>query len=217
MPRTRGSRNKKGTLSKPKMEIRRRNFKVRLGNYNFTRYASDTITTGGTVFQLPAILTEKDFSFVFALNKIRNSTDFTNLFDQYQITKVDLYIKMITNPDGNTVQQASGTYWPVLWYVPDYDDSGPMTVASMQEKQGVKRFILKPDSIIKISVNPKFLAMSYQTLTTTGYSPRTGFLDCVDTAIPHYAMKTVIQAINAGTDWFVEVQAKYHLSFKGPQ
>lgn len=87
----------------------------------------------------------------------------------------------------------------------------------MQEKQGVKRTILKPDIIKKISVIPKFQKMVYQTLTSTGYGPGSGFLDCIDNTVPYYALKTVLQVPDIGIEWKVEVQAKYHVSFKGPQ
>jgi len=185
--------------------------------YHFTRYAADVVSSGGTRFQMPAGTAEFPFSFSFSLNKLRNAGDFTALFDQYQINKVDLYFKLVNNPDSNVITTASASYWPTLWYTRDSDDSGSMTAANMQERQGVKRIVLQPDQIFKISVKPKFQSMTYQTLTSTGYSPRTGYLDCIDNVVPHYALKTVMEVPNSGTDWFVEVQAKYHMSFKGVQ
>lgn len=219
MPRTKGSRNK--PKAKPKaqgsmIQYRRRPFKVTLGGYNFTRYAQ-TVIGSNNVLTLSSLVTENGFTFTFSLSQIRNPTDFTNLFDMYQITKVDLYLKLISNPDASTVNTLAGGYFPVLWFIRDYDDGGTLSVATMQEKQGAKRIVLKPDMINKISVVPKFQKMVYQTLTSTGYGPGSGFLDCVDSTVPHFALKTVLQAPNAGVDWYVECQAKYHISFKGPQ
>jgi len=210
-----GSRSSK-SKPKQKMDIRRRTFKVALGSYNFTRYAATTIGTG-TVFSLSNLLAENGFTFTFLLNNLRNATDFTNLFDQYQIKKVDLYFKLIQNPEAPTTTNIPATYYPTLWFIRDYDDSANMTVANMQEKQGVKRLVMKPDVIHKISVVPKFQRMLYQTLTSTGYGPATGWLDCVDSGIPHYALKTTLQVPDSGATWQVEVQAKYHVSFRGPQ
>lgn len=210
-----GSKNK-SRIAQPKREIMYRPKRVALGGYNFTRYASTTIGTG-TVFTLSNLLSENGFTFTFLLSNLRNSSDFTNLFDQYRINKVDLYFKLIQNPEAPTTTNIPATYYPTLWYIRDYDDSANMTVANMQEKQGVKRIVMKPDMINKISVTPKFQRMLYQTLTSTGYGPAQGWLDCVDASIPHYALKTTMQVPADGATWQVEVQAKYHVSFKGPQ
>jgi len=210
-----GSRNVK-TKSKKKMDIRRRPKRLPLGTYTFSRYASASIGTGNS-FTLSSVITQNSFNFTFALSSLRNSSDFTNLFDQYRINYVDLFFKLVTNPDGQTSTTLPSTYFPTLWFVRDYDDSTPMTVADMQERQDVKRIVLRPDQINKIRVNPKFLAMSYQTLTSTGYSPRTGFIDCVDSAVPHYALKTVFNVPSTGSNWDVEVYARYNCTFKGPQ
>lgn len=215
MARPKGAKgaSKKATV---KRDIVRRPTRMMLGSYNFTRYASITIGTG-TKFTLSNLLDENGFSFQFTLASLRNYTDFTNLFDQYKINKVDLYFKLIQNPEAPTTTNTVATYYPTLWFVRDYDDSSTMTVANMQEKQGVKRIVMKPDAIQKISVYPKFQRMAYQTLTSTGYSPGTGFLDCVDSGVPHYALKTTFQVPASGATWEVEVQAKYHVSFRGPQ
>jgi len=215
MPRPKGTKNpsKKATV---KRDIVRRPKRMMLGSYNFTRYASITIGTG-TTFTLSNLLDENGFSFQFSLASLRNFSDFTNLFDQYKINQVDLYFKLIQNPEAPTTTNTVATYYPTLWYVRDYDDSSTMTVANMQEKQGAKRIVMKPDAIQKISVVPKFQRMIYQTLTSTGYGPGTGFLDCVDSGVPHYALKTTFQVPASGATWQVEVQAKYHVSFRGPQ
>lgn len=211
-----GSRASK-TKSKPKMDIRRRTKgRLPLGNYTFTRYASATVGTG-TAFTLSSLISQNSFNFSFALSSVRTPTDFTNLFDQYRIDKVDLYFKLVTNPNAQTSTSLASSYFPTMWYVRDYDDTSSMTVADMQERQGVKRIAMKPDQIVKISVVPKWQGMAYQTLTSTGYSPRTGFIDCVDSSVPHYALKTVFNVPATGVDWAVEVQHKYHLSFKGVQ
>jgi len=212
-----GSRNVK-TSPKKKMDIRRRTKgRLPLGTYNFTRYASTSIGTGANSFTLSSVITQNSFNFTFLLTNLRNSSDFTNLFDQYRINYVDLFFKLVTNPDAQTSTTLSSSYFPTLWFVRDYDDAGPMTVADMQERQDVKRIVLRPDVINKIRVNPKFLAMSYQTLTSTGYSPRVGFIDCVDSAVPHYGLKTVFNVPTSGTNWDCEVYARYNCTFKGPQ
>jgi len=203
--------------SKSKSKMVKRSPKLGISTvYNFTRYASATVGTAN-VFTLNNLLSQNSFNFSFALSSLRNSTDFTNLFDQYRIDKVDLYFRLVNNPDAQTSTTVASSYFPTLWYVKDVDDTTSMTVADMQEKQGVKRVIMNPQTLVKISVVPKFQKMVYQTLTNTGYGPASGWLDCVDTNVPHYALKTVFNVPATGVDWNVEVQAKYHCSFRGPQ
>lgn len=215
----------KAALRKAKAALRRGNMgprklrrAIRLpGSYDFTRYASSTIGTGLS-FTLSNLLTENTYNFTFALNRLQSFTDFTNLFDLYQINKVDLYFRLVQNPD-NTPQSsnAPGAYYPCLWYTRDYDDEVGLTLAQIREKQNVKRFVLRPNVIKKLSINPKFQKMTYNTLTTTGYGPSSGYLDTVDSGVPHYGLKTVMEVPASGASWQVEVNAKYHISFKHPQ
>jgi len=217
-PKGKSTKSKKGYKSKPKMN-KSKSLIPRVGVstvYNFTRYASATVGSAN-VFTLNNLLSQNSFNFNFSLSSLRNSTDFTNLFDQYRIDKVDLYFRLVNNPDAQTSTTVASSYFPTLWYVKDVDDVTSMTVADMQEKQGVKRVIMNPQTLVKISVVPKFQKMVYQTLTNTGYGPASGWLDCIDTNVPHYALKTVFNVPATGVDWNVEVQAKYHCSFKGAQ
>jgi len=217
-PKGKSTKSKKGYKPKPKMNKSKSLIpRVSVNTiYNFTRYASATV--GSTnVFTLSSILSQSSFNFSFSLSSVRNATDFTNLFDNYRIDKVDLYFRLVNNPDAQTSTTIPSSYFPTLWYVKDVDDTTSMTVADMQEKQGVKRVIMNPQTLVKISVIPKFQKMVYQTLTNTGYGPASGWLDCIDTNVPHYALKTVFNVPAVGVDWNVEVQAKYHMSFKGAQ
>jgi len=211
-----------GKSMKPRKSYKRKNTKAKkpvlgVGSvYNYTRYASVTVGTG-TAFVLPASSSQISTNFVFTLANVRNYTDFTNLYDNYRIDKIDLFFKLVTNPDAQTSTTLQSSYFPTLWWIKDLDDSSSMTVADMQERQGVKRIAMKPDEIKKISIKPYFQKMAYQTLTSTGYGPATGWLDCNDYTVPHYALKTVFNVPTTGIDWAVEVMAKYHISFKGVQ
>lgn len=190
------------------------------GVYNFTRYASSVFGTGLT-FSNPGTVVSTSTSATFALNQVQGYADFTSLFDLYKIVKVDMKINLLSpNPD-NTQGSAfiASTYYPKLWWCWDYDDSSNLSLDQIKEKQGVKYAILKPNAVIKISCIPKFQAMTYKTPTATGYGPRTGYLDTVDSGIPHYALKFVLDmnGVLTGVTTNVIAQCKYHLSFKNPE
>jgi len=117
------------------------------GAYNFSRYAQNTVGTGFTI-SLSNLVTQGNTNFTFALNKIQGFADFVNLFDMYQINKVDLYFRLIQNPDNTGTTNVPGTYYPCLWYSKDYDDEVTgMTLTQIREKQNVKRFVLRPNVI----------------------------------------------------------------------
>jgi len=207
-PRPRKYKPKASALKKSKLKLP--------NTYNFTRYARETVGTGLT-FSLNNLVTQGSYNFTFALSRIQGFADFTALFDLFQIDKVDLYLRLIQNPDNTSSGNPPNTYYPTLWYVRDYDDEVSMTIDQMREKQGVKRVVMKPDVIKKISVKPKFQRMLYQTITSTAYGPASGYLDCVDNNTPHYGIKTIFEVPVSGASWQVEVNAKYHVSFKHPQ
>lgn len=188
--------------------------------YKFTRYSAplSMITNTTAVQSIPFVQT-------FQLSDVLNYTDFTALFDNYKIDRIDYYMQLLTNPDGFTGVTPSMTnmgkeaWYPIIWYVLDNDDSTVPTLAALREKQGVRRKVLKPNQIIKFSVYPKWQKVTYQTSSTVGYGPAKGWLDCTDSAVPHYGIKGCVdfhQNLNV-TQYNIEVTAKYHLSFKGAQ
>lgn len=217
----------KAMLRKAKSTLRKGNYgprrnirtisKVRLpGSYNFSRYANSTIGTALS-FTMSNLVTENPYNFVFSLSRVQGYSDFTNLFDMYQIAKVDLYFRLVMNPDNTASGNPPNTYYPCLWFIRDYDDDTPGGLSVIRERQGVKRLVLRPTVIHKVSVVPKFQKSIYVTPTAQGYGPATGYLDCEDFNIPHYGLKTVLEAPTTGASWIVECQAKYHLTFKHPE
>lgn len=195
--------------------------------YRFTRYSVPLSLVQATtaVQTIPFVQT-------FALDQVQNHGEFVTLFDLYKIEKVDYYIQLLTNPDVPANQATALTnpnqasWYPTLWYIQDYDDLVVPTLASIKEKQGVKRKVLKPNEIIKFSIVPKFQKATYQlapvppaVVGTLGYGPATGFLDCNDNVVPHFGFKGCVDfhGLNINTQWNIEVNAKYHLAFKGAQ
>lgn len=137
-----------------------------------------------------------------SLNQLVQSSDFTNLFDQYRIRKVIVTFQMITNPDSaaytnayaqvNTGGITLTNWYPKIWYIPDYDGGSDETIASIKERQGVRCKILRPNSVVRISFVPKCRVLTYSTSTSTGYAPKNIQIDMSDTAVEHHGLKYVI-------------------------
>lgn len=164
-----------------------------LNTHKFSRYAATSAYPNMSVAGL-----ESSTSHVFALQDIVNADEFGNLFDQYRINKVIVTYQLLNNPNAanalNTLgNNPSGTNWyPTCWSIVDYDDSASSNIEEMKQRIGVKRQVMKPDKIIKFVVRPKVQVQVYKTALTTGYAPKSMFIDMSTRDVSHYGLKTVI-------------------------
>lgn len=164
-----------------------------LNTHKFSRYAATSaypnIAVAGT---------ESSVNHVFALQDIVNADEFGNLFDQYLINKVIVTYQLLNNPNAanalNTLgNNPSGTNWyPTCWSIADYDDSTTTNIEEMKQRIGVKRQVMKPDKIMKFVVRPKVQVQVYKTALTTGYAPKSMYIDMSTRDVQHYGLKTVI-------------------------
>lgn len=162
-----------------------------LNVHKFSRYALGTSIVDVTGVQ-------HSNNHTFSLDRIVNAGEFTQLFDQFKITKVVVTYQLLSNPDGANVLNVAGNnptsanWYPTVWSIADYDDSATMNISEMKERIGVKNRILKPNQKMVFVVRPKVLVQTYRTLTTTGYAPKSMFIDLSAPDVPHYGLKTVI-------------------------
>jgi len=158
------------------------------GTHNFTR-GMDSINEEINGLYLARYYTRK-FDDMMAYG------EFTNLFDNYRITKIQMTFQLINNVNAtwnlNTTANNNATNWyPKMWYVRDYDGGSTETISSMKERQGVKCVIMQPNKAIKISFVPRVRTLIYKTSTTEGYAPKTIKLDMADVTVPHYGLHVV--------------------------
>ena len=176
------------SLSRGRSGGRRRNVRIS-GAHSFTRYCTST-----TPVEINGVF--KAGSIVSQLGQLVQVSDFTSLFDQYQIRKVYLTIQLITNPDAgnytNTSTSNTVNWYPKLWYITDFDGGADETIGSIKERQGVRCKILRPNSMIRIAYTPRCRVLTYSTATSTGYSPKNIKVDMTDTNVEHYGLKYVI-------------------------
>lgn len=180
--------------------LRRRPRITTRGVHTFSRYcaALDPVEMNGTY---------KAGNIVVAFNNLVQSSDFTNLFDQYRIRKVIVTFQLITNPDSSAytntdlwVNQSGGVsrpltnWYPKIWYINDYDGGADETIPTIKERQGVRCKILKPNSVVTVAFTPKCRVLTYSTSTSTGYAPKNIKVDMSDTNVEHYGIKYVLDA-----------------------
>ena len=190
--------------------------------YRYSRYATDPL-------DIDLNSTSQAYGTEFALQNVKGYTDFSSLYDSFMITGVQMRIQLVTNPNSSWVQNnanpavalANGTNWfPKIWYVYDNDDSSPISLSAIRERQGVKCKILRPNQTISVFVKPCVAVQTYRTSTTTGYAPKRSYLDMASGYnVPHYGFKYVLDANGYDpSDTYpfrIRVEYKYYLKFKG--
>lgn len=194
---------------------RRRPESARVGmntKYSYTRFIP--------VSNLSLSSTNVPLNFEWTFNQLQGYTDFTGLYDQYRITKVVIKILLTNNPDAGTLINATGAnttnWYPKLWYIPDYDGGSSEDLNSIRERQGVKCKILRPNSTFTIVVRPKILVQTYRTITTTGYGPKSMYIDVNASDVPHYGLKGVwdLQNLTPLSPFRVNIETKFHFTCK---
>jgi len=148
--------------------------------------------------------TTSAFAYECLFTDVRGYTDFTDLYDRYQITRVVMKFRIVNNPDNSiyingtngsgTVNAWNGSVWyPCMYYCKDYDDSATESLEQLKERANTKRIILKPNVFHKIVLKPAVTMQTYRTATTTGYAPKWNqWIDMAQTDVPHYGLKYVI-------------------------
>lgn len=170
---------------------------------------------------LPAAATQFQ-AHAFTLASLANASEFTALYDQYEITHVQAHVMWAPkNTDGvsftatTTAFFASGVGNPILYYHTDFDDAtNPSSLSEFKQSNKTKMLMLRPGKIIKINLKPAVLHMIYESVGSTAYGPKwRQRIDCADDSVPHYGLKYAIDYLN-GTDMGeVTIRYKYWVRF----
>lgn len=94
---------------------------------------------------------------------ITNSTEFTNLYDQYRLNKVVLEYKWSlgnTALGGVPADNIMGNP-PILYIYNDYDDRVAPTYQEVMEQGRCKKVVLTPNKIVRMSVRPALLTQLF--------------------------------------------------------
>lgn len=148
----------------------------------FTRYAPENILTEAAA----PVLTAAQFS----LSQLTNYTEFTNLFQEYMITKVEIFGFPKSNIQATTTS-AVQTFTPLVWLAFDPNDVvSPGSISEIQEMAGSKVFYgYKP---FRFTIFPKVKVPAYITSAPTfGYSTakKVTWIDTSNPTVPHFALK----------------------------
>jgi len=202
--------------------------------YKFSRWAlptsntmslsSGTVLNAGGRIETTTAVTETDLAMIFRLDDMPNVSEFVNLFDNYRVRGVKITIKMVSNPDAQSIVGSATTnvyanYFPTLWWTTDEDDVNLVTLVQMREYAKARHRVLKPNQEISIFVRPKPLQAMFKGLTT-GYAlgKASQWLDLANADIPLYGVKLVIDyegmTTSALNPWYFKFNTKYYFETK---
>lgn len=216
MAKRKGSRAaKRRTKRKSKRITRSKRYSRNM--HKFVRY------TAANSFQCAYPNTELDQASFLTFNGLVNYTEFTPLYDRYMITGIQYSFQLLNNPDAVNDPAGSSntttTFYPKLWWCPDYDDSGAEPLSSLYQRTRTRHAVMQPNREIKVFIKPAVLAQTYASATSTGYAPKwNNWIDMDQVNVPHYGLKWVFDcngiATATGHPWYLRVETKVYFKCK---
>lgn len=169
--------------------------------HSFARWFSAT-TIPGNVANAPWL-----GQVTYNLAQLPAATEFTNLYDQFMLTHVKMYVHLRRDPGAQT--GAASTY-PKLYVLRDYtDNTTPASLDELRQSAKCQVKVLTPNKQLTFNLKPAVQVMAYRSTTTTAYMP--AWRKWIDTAYsdtPHYGLKLGIDDLT-NTNFTVEIQYKY--------
>lgn len=165
--------------------------------------------------ELSIAATDQGYATIFALSFIPNSSDFTNLFDQFRIDKVEFTFEMDI-ADGVL---NSTTKWPRVVVAPDFNNqSAPLSENDILQYEQSKQYQFSTsDRRFSVTLRPMVAATMFRTGVTSAYAMQpSGWLDIATSDVPHYGLRYWVN--NHNTTSFgssrIRTYTRYWLSFK---
>lgn len=207
MPRRRYTAwRKKATGARRRPALRRRRGVSNQAIHYFKRsdYISGFAVASSTADQFGAL--------VFSIAQLHDVSDFTNLFDQYQIRKVRVSIIPRANSSdagtGTTTGQSMGVFSCI-----DYDDNTALTsLDEIMDYQNVK-MTRSTQQHVRTFV-PRLRNAVVGSLGVIAYgNNRNTWIDTNATTVPYFGMKTCFQQLPNGTQIY-DLKVDYWLAFR---
>lgn len=156
------------------------------------------------------------YAWAFSLNEVPAYTEFTALFDQYKINRIQYRFVLTRNPDLATVNKGFMTR---IMTVIDHDDTGvALSFAELQQYPKASEVWLSESKPVTRwrSIRPATLNHTYNGVVANAYTVKYNqWLDTGFTNVYHYGLKANYDQLYAGCTVFLE--CRYHMSFKDPK
>lgn len=161
------------------------------------------------------IVSNGSASYTFQLNDLTNSSEFTNLFDQYSIVGIKYRFSMTRDPSVNSgTAAASQGIFPYIKWAHDHDDSSAATEAQIIQYPRMREHWFSESSKHTrwFYLKPAVAQQAYGPISN-GYTAKwNAWLDCAYPGTPHYGLKLFFGALYTNVNILVE--CKYLMKFK---
>lgn len=200
----------------------RRVYRKKITNkvHRFIRWA-DKDTTYVTSALGPNLIKEtgaiQNLTYQFKLDNVVNPSDFTNLYDQYRINKITLYLERQT--PANASQFLTGLPNKKIRVVHDYTDAFPLSQEDdYLEYSNCKGYSSNRNIVITLYPKIKNIIENKDGAGISGNTMNSNrvWLDTAEDEIPHFGLKIFIpESLSTVNDTpLYKVRAKFDLSFK---
>lgn len=151
--------------------------------------------------------------FTFHLSDLPDYTDFTNLFDQYQITGIRLTFHRFQNVSLTGTANADSIL-PLTYVTTDFDDVAVITEDQLCQYDKVK--VYTSGRTFKIFFRPKVLSPVYESAVTSAYANPIAqpWISTADPDVDFFGLRTLMTQTGAQglSGWMI--RAKYYLRFR---
>lgn len=148
----------------------------------------------------------------FRLDQLPNSSEFTNLFEQFKITSIKLRFQPSFND--STAGAAAASRLSVFHLAKDHDDIGfPTSVDQLYQYDSYRQF--RCDRPWTIVLRPKVLPLVYGTALVNSYGVSANtWVSCDNPATPHYGIKYAMDLGAVNSAITVKVFARFTVKLK---
>lgn len=194
---------------------------------NTTGLTVGTVAASGGI--IPGLY-DYPVSCFFSLQDVINSGDFTTLFDQYRIEKVQLIFRIsslaTTGAPSSTASafNISPLTNPTLYWFIDHDDANSISPSDMRERMGVRSRQLVPGRPVIITLrNPRVDVATFNSggvAIPNGVGNGRAWFDTATSTVPAYGIKFMLQNFDlrstSGTQptWQITMEKKYTVALK---
>lgn len=177
-----------------------------------TSQKTTTFKTCRTVVKAQAINSvgsEYNVGYFFTLADVPGYTEYTALYDQYRITKIEVNIMPCNTACNN------GQYCTPSWMLSsvDYDNATSQTTAQLREVDDVQ--IIHVQRGKKITFQPRCAIVTAQSSLSGLAEAKPGlWINCSTTGVQHYGLKLAMPSANSNGIATMDVMCRYFLEFK---
>lgn len=152
------------------------------------------ITLGAPISDPASATYNIPFSLVFRMDQVINSTDITNLCDQYKLK----YLSVACVYQSTQSNVSSTSIMPQITWVTDHDDPAvPASVNELREKMGSKLRTFGYNKPVVIGVQPRVADTIFNNGITSAYAvPKSQWINSQYPGTQHYGIKGILNNVS---------------------